>query len=135
MSDVKMIRAVVSTLFLLLSVGLPACAKSPNSEAHREARPYAVRLVFFEFHDVKVKLSIDGDLVVDRTMASPVEPSNALNLVLPTTLAEENHFVLSWDKREVRMTIHADSRTRIVYITPQSDPYISTSDSDVVQLD
>lgn len=127
-------RALVPTLFLLLSVGLPACAKSPGSEAPREQRPYAVRLVFFEFHDVKVRLTIDGNLIVDRIMARPAEPSNAVNLVLQTTLAEKNYFVLSWDKREVRVTVRADSRTRIVYITPQNDSCISTSDSDVVQL-
>jgi hypothetical protein len=94
-----------------------------------------VRLVFFEFHDAKVRVSIDGNLIVDRILAAPVQPSNGLNLVLQTTLAEKNDFVLSWGKREVRLTIHADSRTRIVYITPQDEPYISTSDNDVVQLD
>ena len=135
MSNARMNRALVSTLFLLLSVGLTACGKSPSSEARREERPYAVRLVFFDFHDARVRLSIDGNLIVDRTMASPVEPSNGLNVILETTLTEENHFVLGWDKHEVRITIHADSGTRIVYITPRNDPNIWTSDSDVVQLD
>jgi hypothetical protein len=135
MSDARMTRALISTLFLLLLGGLAACGEPPSFEAAREERPYAVRLVFFDFHDVEVKLSIDGNLVVDRIMASPVDPSNGLNVVLQTALAERNHFVLSWDKREVRVTIYADSRTRIVYVTPQNEPYISTSDSDVVQLD
>lgn len=130
-----MFRALVATFFLLLNVGLPACAKSPSPEASREERPYAVRLVFFDFHDAKVRLSIDGNLVIDRTMASPVEPSNGLNVVLPTTLNKENNFVLGWDDREVRITVHVDSSTRIVYITPHNDPNIWTSDSDAVQLD
>jgi hypothetical protein len=68
-------RASVSTLFLFLCVGLPGCGKPPGAEPRREERPYAVRLVFFEFHDAKVRVSIDGNLIVDRILAAPVQPS------------------------------------------------------------
>lgn len=130
-----MIRALLLAVFVLLGAGLPACARSSSSDLVPGQPEYAVRLVFFDFQDERVTLSINGNRVVDRTMASTRESSNGLNEIVQSTLTDDNLFVLRWDGHEVEMAVRADPDTQLVYITPRVEPNIWTSESDVVQLD
>ncbi len=130
-----MIRSLLWVVFVLLGAGLPACARSPGSDMGPAEREHAVRLVFYDFQDERVTLSINGTLIVDQTMASTHASSTGLNEIVQSTLTDDNLFVLRWGGREVQMTVHADPDTRIVYITPGVEPNIWTSESGAVQLD
>jgi len=124
------------SVLLTLTLAFSFCFYAQPT-ASNEAREVKIGLVFFDFFDDKIDLSINGNSVLSGPIT--VEKQNettGLSYVKYFMLKKCNHFKIKSNNLDIRRKICLSPKTKLIYIRGTvKPPHIWLSNSGIVNLD
>ena len=113
---------------------LCACSGESVPELDDVASVCTFDVVFHDFYDRHVFLTVDGQTILDEVL-SVEDDSTGLNVVKNVQAEEGSDIHLLSADIDVMSDFELSCAVKLVYVQPSYEPYIDASESDVILLD
>lgn len=125
-------RNLLIAMCVSFQLAIAGCSEQTAQTSQTET--YPVKLVFHDFDDQRVTLTIDGDVAVDDVLRIDHRDTSGVSLVKTVQLRPTSKFRLRVNELIVDRSIAVNTDTKLIHINPHERPYIEASDSEVITL-